>query len=171
MGRPRARKGSGSGTAASRAAPAGETQSRSVSHAVDAYGTIDWLVNNAGYHPPTRRIDDFTAEEFRDVLNVNLVSYFTTCQLALPYLRKSKGSIVNISSLVGEMGQETIPRQRARPRPTLSPPYPSSLITKFGVWLAWDSMATPACCSTLFFETADDSSAMSVSLIWLIALP
>jgi NAD(P)-dependent dehydrogenase (short-subunit alcohol dehydrogenase family) len=77
-----------------------------VQTAVDSYGTIDCLLNNAGYHPPTRRIDDFTAEEFRDVLNINLVSYFTTCQLALPYLRKSKGSIVNISSLVGEMGQE-----------------------------------------------------------------
>ena len=77
-----------------------------VQTAVDSYGTIDCLLNNAGYHPPTRRIDDFTAEEFRDVLNINLVSYFTACQLALPYLRKSKGSIVNISSLVGEMGQE-----------------------------------------------------------------
>ena len=40
------------------------------------------------------------------MLNINLVNYFTACQLALPYLRKSKGSIVNISSLVGEMGQE-----------------------------------------------------------------
>ena len=77
-----------------------------VQMAVDSYGTIDCVVNNAGYHPPVRRIDDFTENEFRDVLNVNLVSYFTTCQLALPHLRKSKGSIVNISSLVGEMGQE-----------------------------------------------------------------
>lgn len=77
-----------------------------VQTAVDSYGTIDCLLNNAGYHPPTRRIDNFTAEEFRDVLNINLVNYFTACQLALPYLRKSKGSIVNISSLVGEMGQE-----------------------------------------------------------------
>ena len=31
------------------------------------------------------------------------------------------------------------------PRSSLPPPYPSSLRTKFGVWFAWDSIATPAC--------------------------
>jgi len=73
---------------------------------VQSFGRIDCLINNAGYHPPVKRIDDFTVEELQDVLNVNLVSCFITCQLALPHLRQSKGSIINISSLVGEIGQE-----------------------------------------------------------------
>jgi NAD(P)-dependent dehydrogenase (short-subunit alcohol dehydrogenase family) len=34
------------------------------------------------------------------------VSYFAASKFALPYLRKSRGSIINISSLVGDMGQE-----------------------------------------------------------------
>jgi NAD(P)-dependent dehydrogenase (short-subunit alcohol dehydrogenase family) len=44
-------------------------------------------------------------EEFQDLLNVNLVSVFTACKFALPHLRKRKGNIINMSSLVGAMGQ------------------------------------------------------------------
>lgn len=69
------------------------------------YGRIDCLVNNAGWHPPHRPIDDFTVEEFRDVLDLNLVSVFAACKFALPHLRKTGGNIINMSSLVGQMGQ------------------------------------------------------------------
>ena len=69
------------------------------------FGRIDCLINNAGWHPPHRPIDDFTAEDFRDLLELNLVSLFVACQQALPYLRKTKGNIINMSSLVGSMGQ------------------------------------------------------------------
>ena len=40
------------------------------------------------------------------MLRLNLVSYFAACKYALPYLRKTRGSIINMSSLVGSMGQE-----------------------------------------------------------------
>jgi NAD(P)-dependent dehydrogenase (short-subunit alcohol dehydrogenase family) len=73
--------------------------------AVQRYGRIDCLVNNAGWHPPHKPIDEFSVEDFRDILNLNVVSIFTACKLALPYLRKTKGNIINLSSLVGTMGQ------------------------------------------------------------------
>jgi NAD(P)-dependent dehydrogenase (short-subunit alcohol dehydrogenase family) len=69
------------------------------------FGRIDCLINNAGWHPPHRPIDDFTADDFRELIEVNLVSMFVACQQALPYLRKTKGNIINMSSLVGSMGQ------------------------------------------------------------------
>jgi NAD(P)-dependent dehydrogenase (short-subunit alcohol dehydrogenase family) len=69
------------------------------------HGRIDCLVNNAGWHPPHKPIDDFSAQEFRDLLELNLVSMFVACQEALPHLRKTKGSVINMSSLVGSMGQ------------------------------------------------------------------
>jgi NAD(P)-dependent dehydrogenase (short-subunit alcohol dehydrogenase family) len=69
------------------------------------YGTLDCLINNAGWHPPHKPIDDFSVEEFRDLLNLNLVSVFTACKFALPYLRKTGGNIINVSSLVALMGQ------------------------------------------------------------------
>ncbi|HCT71138.1 MAG TPA: oxidoreductase [Bacteroidales bacterium] len=70
------------------------------------FGKIDCLVNNAGVHPPTRRIDDFTVEEFIDLFQVNLLSMFVACKAALPYLRKVSGTIINMGSAVGKYGQE-----------------------------------------------------------------
>jgi len=73
--------------------------------AVEKYGRIDCLINNAGWHPPHRSIDDFSIKEFTDLLDLNLVSIFAACKFALPHLRKTKGNIINLSSLVGSMGQ------------------------------------------------------------------
>jgi len=76
-----------------------------VREAVARNGRVDCLVNNAGWHPPKKPIDDFSAQEFRDLLELNLVSMFVACQEALPHLRKTKGNVINLSSLVGSMGQ------------------------------------------------------------------
>lgn len=72
---------------------------------ISHYGRIDCLINNAGWHPPHKPIDDFSVEEFRELIDLNLVSVFTGCKFALPYLRQTKGNIINMASLVGSMGQ------------------------------------------------------------------
>jgi NAD(P)-dependent dehydrogenase (short-subunit alcohol dehydrogenase family) len=72
---------------------------------VSRHGGIDCLINNAGWHPPPKTIDDFSVDEFCELINLNLLSVFTASKLALPYLRKTKGNIINIASLVGRMGQ------------------------------------------------------------------
>jgi NAD(P)-dependent dehydrogenase (short-subunit alcohol dehydrogenase family) len=73
---------------------------------VKLHGRLDCLVNNAGWHPDHKTIDDFSIEDFESLLRLNLVSYFAACKYALPHLRKTHGNIINMSSLVGEMGQE-----------------------------------------------------------------
>lgn len=80
-----------------------------IQHLIDTtvarYGRLDCLINNAGWHPSHRPIDDFSISEFRDLLDLNLVSIFAACKFALPHLRKTQGNIINMSSLVGTMGQ------------------------------------------------------------------
>jgi NAD(P)-dependent dehydrogenase (short-subunit alcohol dehydrogenase family) len=76
-----------------------------VRETVSRFGHLDCLINNAGWHPPHKPIDDFTSQQFRDLLELNLVSMFVACQEALPHLRKVKGNVINMSSLVGSMGQ------------------------------------------------------------------
>ncbi len=76
-----------------------------VSGVADVHGRIDCLINNAGWHPPHQPIDDFSEQDFRDLLDLNLVSMFTACKTALPHLRLVQGNIINLSSLVGMIGQ------------------------------------------------------------------
>jgi NAD(P)-dependent dehydrogenase (short-subunit alcohol dehydrogenase family) len=76
-----------------------------IDRSIEKYGRIDCLINNAGWHPPQKSIDDFSIDEFRELLELNVISIFTACKFALPYLRQTKGNIINMSSLVGQMGQ------------------------------------------------------------------
>src|SRR5215216_6428640 len=69
------------------------------------FGRIDCLINNAGWHPPHKPIDDFSIEDFSNLINLNLISVFTACKLTLPHLRETKGNIINMASLVGTIGQ------------------------------------------------------------------
>lgn len=72
---------------------------------ISSYGKIDCLINNAGWHPPHKPIDDFSVQEFRDLIDLNLMSVFTACKLALPHLRQTRGNIINMASLVATIGQ------------------------------------------------------------------
>ncbi|HXD30366.1 MAG TPA: SDR family oxidoreductase [Pyrinomonadaceae bacterium] len=76
-----------------------------IEKAIAHHGRIDCLINNAGWHPPHKPIDDFSVEEFRELLNLNLVSIFSASKFALPYLRQTQGNIINMSSLVATIGQ------------------------------------------------------------------
>lgn len=72
--------------------------------AAGLFGGIDILVNCAGYLPPLAPIDLMTKEAFQDVIDTNLTAYFMGCKFALPYLRRSKGCIINIGSIVAVTG-------------------------------------------------------------------
>ena len=70
----------------------------------DSDGELSYLVNNAGITKDKLAIR-MSVQDFDDVINANLKSTFIGCRDALKMMSKKKfGSIVNISSIVGEMG-------------------------------------------------------------------
>jgi len=68
------------------------------------YGQIDGLVNNAGVNDGVG-LERGNYESFLASLHKNLVHYYLMAHYALPYLKLSKGAIVNIGSKTAETGQ------------------------------------------------------------------
>ena len=73
---------------------------------IKTFGRLDVLVNCAGYWPAQKCIDDCSIEDYTKILDVNLKGYFAFAKFALPYLRSTKGSIVNIGSVIGVVAKE-----------------------------------------------------------------
>ena len=75
-----------------------------VAHTVDAHGRLDIVANVAGV-AQMGRVEDIDDDEWRRVLDVNLTGPFLVCRAAAPYLRASRGCVVNIASIAGVEGQ------------------------------------------------------------------
>lgn len=77
---------------------------RAVKQAIAQWGRIDGLVNNAGVNDGVG-LENGNYEKFVSSLHKNLIHYYLMAHHALPELKKSKGSIVNITSKTGATGQ------------------------------------------------------------------
>lgn len=86
---------------------------RLIEKAVEHFGRLDCLINNAGWHPPPLTIEQFSVEEMQDLFQLNFISIFAACKFALPHLRKVRGNIINMSSWVGAFGQAQAPTYSA----------------------------------------------------------
>lgn len=71
-------------------------------------GTIDILVNNAGIIKRIPMIE-MSADEFRNVIDVDLNAPFIVSKAVLPaMIKKGHGKIINICSMMSELGRETV---------------------------------------------------------------
>ncbi|OUR74983.1 3-oxoacyl-[acyl-carrier-protein] reductase [Arcobacter sp. 31_11_sub10_T18] len=71
---------------------------------IDADGELSYLVNNAGITKDKLALR-MSVDDFNDVISANLTSAFIGCKASLKVMGKKRfGSVVNISSIVGEMG-------------------------------------------------------------------
>jgi 2-hydroxycyclohexanecarboxyl-CoA dehydrogenase len=78
---------------------------RAAEHALEAFGRLDILVNNAAMRNYSA-IADSTPAEWQAIAGVNLVGVANYCKAALPALRRSgRGSIVNVSSCYALTGR------------------------------------------------------------------
>lgn len=81
----------------------GEALSAAVADGVDKLGGLDASVANAGVLT-AGTWDTTTAEQWRTVVDVNLIGTWNTCAAALPHLVERGGSLINVSSVAGIKG-------------------------------------------------------------------
>ncbi len=76
--------------------------------AVREVGRLDIAVANAGIGGPTVPVEEYPAQGFRDVVDINLTSVFLTAKAAIPHIRATGegGAIILISSALGLRGMQ-----------------------------------------------------------------
>lgn len=68
------------------------------------FGKIDCLINNAGLSSSTK-IEEYTTEEENKIIDLNIKAVYLCSKVVVPFLKKTKGSIINTSSMVSIYAQ------------------------------------------------------------------
>jgi len=80
----------------------------------DKLGGLNVIVNNAGISGADKPTDEVSAEEWKQVMDVNVNGVFYCTKAAIPHMRQNDGgSIVNLSSIYGIVGAPDIPPYHA----------------------------------------------------------
>lgn len=80
-----------------------------VVNTLNKFGRLDILINNAGYTGERFSIlEDGFYEDFKNIIQVNLMAATRLAQLAYPHVVKSKGVIVNVSSIADRIATPTM---------------------------------------------------------------
>jgi NAD(P)-dependent dehydrogenase (short-subunit alcohol dehydrogenase family) len=86
-----------------------ETAVKVVEAAIQHFGRIDLLVNNAGIFIP-KAFTDYTEEDFNLVMNTNVASFFYMSQQVIPQMKKQKsGHVVYISAVLADQPSGAAP--------------------------------------------------------------
>jgi NAD(P)-dependent dehydrogenase (short-subunit alcohol dehydrogenase family) len=86
-----------------------ETAVKVVEAALKDFGRIDLLLNGAGIYIP-KAFTDYTEEDYNQVMNTNVASFFFMTQQVIPQMKKqSSGHVVNISAVIAEQPSGAAP--------------------------------------------------------------
>jgi meso-butanediol dehydrogenase/(S,S)-butanediol dehydrogenase/diacetyl reductase len=77
-----------------------------ITDTVKRFGKIDVIHNNAGIANPSKAAHDTTEDEWNRLFDVNVKGIYNTIRFGIDELKRTKGNILNTSSLVGDIGQE-----------------------------------------------------------------
>jgi meso-butanediol dehydrogenase/(S,S)-butanediol dehydrogenase/diacetyl reductase len=84
----------------------GSAVESAIAAALEKFGHIDAVHNNAGISSPAKPLHQTTETEWDSILRINLKSVYWTTRFAFEALTASKGTILNTASMVGLMGQQ-----------------------------------------------------------------
>lgn len=76
---------------------------------IDAYGRLDVACNNAGIEGTSALTADYTIDEWDRIMNVNLRGQWICMKYEIPHMLESGGSIINMSSILGQVAFEQAP--------------------------------------------------------------
>ncbi|WP_293781564.1 SDR family oxidoreductase [uncultured Aeromicrobium sp.] len=165
-----------------------------IAQVAEQFGGLDVLVNNAGYQYARREsIADMTDEQLERVLDTNLKAMFILTREAMAHLRRSRGNIINVSSiqayepstslldyaatkaainnftvnLAQEAGADNVRVNAVAPGPIWTPLQPATQSTEkleqFGQETPLGRAGQPAECAPAFVFLANDTDAGYVS--------
>jgi meso-butanediol dehydrogenase / (S,S)-butanediol dehydrogenase / diacetyl reductase len=84
----------------------GSNVEQAILFTLDRYGKIDVIHNNAGIAYPCKPLHETDEAAWQQLFDINMKSILFTTRYGLESLKKTKGCILNTSSIVGEIGQE-----------------------------------------------------------------
>ncbi len=118
---------------------------------VEAFGGIDILVANAGIAGPNHKTWEYPPEDWRRVIDIDLMSVYYCCRAIVPHmLRQQYGRIVTISSVAGKEGNANASAYSTAKAGVIA------LTKSLGKELAAENIAvnciTPAAAKTRIFE-------------------
>ena len=79
----------------------GDDVRKVIENTIEKFGKLDILINNAGIFPKIKQLHEISEGEWNNVIDVNLSGQFRFTKFAIPYLQKTSGTIINISSDAG----------------------------------------------------------------------
>ena len=79
--------------------------SKNIAEVEKKFNKVDIFINNAGITGSNATIAEYSVEEWKKVIDLNLNSVFYCCKAVVPYMIKNNyGRIVNIASIAGKEG-------------------------------------------------------------------
>jgi NAD(P)-dependent dehydrogenase (short-subunit alcohol dehydrogenase family) len=122
-----------------------------VASSISTFEKVDILVANAGIAGPNHTTWQYPIEEWRQVIEINLIGVFLCCRAVIPYmLEKGYGRIVNVASIAGKEGNANASAYSASKAGVIA------LTKSLGKEVAGNNIAvnclTPAAAKTRIFE-------------------